>query len=121
MPFTWGDMTEEERNRFYHSGVWKRKREAILRRDHYECQECRKRIRKAAADGTKLTGRDAKIGRASTVHHIVELKDNPSLALDDENLEAICFRCHNQIHGRVLDDQFTSREPKKKPLTEERW
>lgn len=35
-------MTEKEIKRFYNSKEWKRKREKILQRDNYECQDCRK-------------------------------------------------------------------------------
>lgn len=59
----------------------------ILRRDHYECQECRKK-----------TG---KIRRATLVHHIIPYEERPDLGLDEDNLEAVCDRCHNIIHGRV--------------------
>lgn len=55
----------------------------ILDRDHYECQDCRKRIKDAAASGTQLIGRDRKIWRAEEVHHIQELKEHPELGLDD--------------------------------------
>ena len=38
-------MTREEKMRFYHSQAWRRMSERILIRDHYECQECRKKLK----------------------------------------------------------------------------
>lgn len=31
------------------------------------------------------------------IHHIVDIKDNPSLALDYDNLQALCKECHSKI------------------------
>jgi DNA-directed RNA polymerase subunit RPC12/RpoP len=36
-------MTREEKLRFYHSTAWRKMSAYILKRDHYECQECRYR------------------------------------------------------------------------------
>ena len=51
---------------FYKSSRWLKKRAKILRRDGYQCVECKKYGRL----------REAKI-----VHHIKELQDYPELAL----------------------------------------
>ena len=32
------------------------------------------------------------------VHHIQHLKDYPELALDNDNLETLCFYCHEEEH-----------------------
>ena len=53
---------ESETNPFYLTPRWQRKRAAILRRDKYLCQECKRYGR----------FRDAK-----TVHHIKHLEDAP--------------------------------------------
>ena len=112
-------MTDEEYNAFYHSAAWKRKREEILRRDHYECCECHRRIEKAKQGKIKLSGSDTRIRRAVCVHHIQELKDCWELRLSDDNLESLCGTCHNAIHGRVVDKwRFTSKWDQKQP---ERW
>lgn len=79
-------MTDKEAKAFYNSSAWKHKRMQILDRDHYECQDCRRRIKDAAVSGTQLIGRDRKIWRAEEVHHIQELKEHPELGLDDDNL-----------------------------------
>lgn len=111
--------TEQECNRFYWSARWKRKRDEILRRDHYECQACRKRIEAAAKEGTTLHGYDARIHRAVCVHHIKELKDFPDLALDDDNLVSLCHRCHDRIHGRDAESLSHYRYTQK--LTDEKF
>lgn len=110
-------MTEKEVKAFYNSGQWKHKREDILERDHHECQDCRERLKKAASKGMQLPGWQRKIWPAEQVHHIKELRDYPSLALDDDNLISLCTRCHNIRHGRE-PNKFVK---KKKRLTEEKW
>lgn len=68
---------------FYNSTRWKRKRAYILSRDRYLCQECKK---------------FGKNTEAKIVHHIIEIEDDPDLALKDSNLVSICASCHNKIH-----------------------
>ncbi len=70
-------------SKFYKSQKWKRKREAILKRDGYRCVECR---------------RYGRMREATHVHHIKELEDYPELALASGNLESLCSQCHNKKH-----------------------
>ena len=83
--------------RFYNSGLWKAKRTEILKRDRWECAHCR-----MAGIYTK----------ADCVHHIIHLKDNPSLALSNQNLVSLCNICHNLQHPEKLghEVQFTNQE-----------
>ena len=74
---------ESETNPFYLTPRWQRKRAAILRRDKYQCQECKRYGRM----------RDAK-----EVHHIKHLDDYPELAFDDSNLISLCSACHRKMH-----------------------
>lgn len=111
------NMTDKEAKAFYNSSAWKHKRMQILDRDHYECQDCRKRIKAAATSGTQLIGRNRKIWRAEEVHHIQELKEHPELGLDDDNLISLCTQCHNLRHGRA-PRKFTRR---KNLVSKERW
>ena len=85
---------------FYKSTVWLRKRKQILKRDNYECQQC------------KLKGMYSK---AETVHHIKHLKDYPELAIEDNNLISLCNVCHNIVHPEKL------KIIKKEIVSEERW
>lgn len=90
---------------------------SIMCRDHYECQECRKRIRRAAEAGELLPAKERKIRRATQVHHIIPYEERPDLGLDPDNLEAICDRCHNILHNRMPEKIKT----RKKYVTEEKW
>lgn len=38
-------------------------------------------------------------GRATIVHHIVEVQDAPELRLEWSNLQAVCRECHEKAHG----------------------
>lgn len=83
---------DKEATAFYKSAAWKRKREEVLRMDHYECQVCR-------AQG--------KYTKATTVHHVHHLKDFPQYALeifvdDERNLLSVCDACHNSLHPEKL-------------------
>lgn len=110
-------MTDKEVKAIYNSRRWKVKRLDILKRDKFECQDCRQRLRDAAEKGVRLYGEDAKIRRAEEVHHIKELKEHPELAFEDDNLISLCIDCHNLRHGRKLH----AIRRKKKIVSEERW
>ena len=110
-------MTDKEAKAFYNSAAWKHKRIKILERDHYECQDCRQRLKDAAINDTKLIGRDRRIWRAEEVHHIQELKEHPELGLEDDNLISLCTQCHNLRHGRA-PKRFAR---KKKLASKEMW
>ena len=72
-------MTDTEAKKFYDSKAWQAKRIEILKRDRFECQDCRARIQKAVAEGKWLPEKEKKIARAEQVHHIQELKEHPEL------------------------------------------
>lgn len=71
---------------FYKSKKWTSKRERILRRDEYMCQECK---------------RYGKSTQAQTVHHIHQLEFNPELALEGWNLVSLCNKHHDMMHERA--------------------
>lgn len=64
---------------FYTSKSWRKLRKAVLERDCYLCQRCRKRP-------------------AAIVHHIVPIRDDRELMRQMDNLESVCALCHNQLH-----------------------
>jgi 5-methylcytosine-specific restriction endonuclease McrA len=74
---------------FYKTAKWKNKREKIMRRDQYLCQEC-KRFGKTTA--------------AQTVHHINPLEQHPELALVSANLVSLCNECHERMHDRLTGE-----------------
>lgn len=75
---TWTSTSE-----FYKGTRWTKLRAKVLRRDGYECQEC------------KRYGRHTE---ATTVHHVKHLEDFPELAYDPKNLRSLCTACHNAMH-----------------------
>lgn len=84
--------TREQKNSFYKSREWRGKsglRERVLERDNYECAMCR-------AEGKVTTHADATL----EVDHIKEIEFYPELAKDEENLQVLCRRHHNQKHNR---------------------
>jgi 5-methylcytosine-specific restriction enzyme A len=68
---------------FYNSKAWKDKRAYILKRDGYLCQECKKY---------------GKNTEAKLVHHVIEIEDDYSLRLKNNNLVSVCHGCHNKQH-----------------------
>ena len=112
-------MTDQEYKRFYRSRRWRRLAQEILRRDHYQCQICVKRLRDAAESGTILTGDDRRIRRARIAHHIKPVEDYPDLRWDPDNLIAVCDRCHTRLHGRDFEGARLARE--RKTINAEKW
>lgn len=107
-------MTEIEQmiedGSFYGSGIWKRKREKVLRLDRYECQRCK---------------RYGRYRKGYIVHHIKHLEDRPDLALEvydpvtgDRQLETVCKECHEAYHPEAMR-QYCSK--KREEITPERW
>ncbi|MGD7051432.1 HNH endonuclease [Sutcliffiella horikoshii] len=74
---------------FYNTPRWKAKRQVILRRDNYECRECK---------------RYGKVTAANTVHHIFPLEDYYDLRLVNLNLYSCCNACHNSFHDRFTNE-----------------
>ena len=85
------DECRAEQKRFYSSKKWIKCRETYLS-EHPICERC------------------AAVGRAAVaehVHHKEELSlenyRNPLIALNPENLEALCFKCHQKEHHTAKD------------------
>lgn len=97
------DLIDNDKlSKFYTSKtIWRPKRAEILKRDNYECQECKKL---------------GKYSAATTVHHIKHLKQYPLLALTDSNLESVCDECHNILHPEKHKNYIP-----KEPINKERW
>ncbi len=64
--------------KFYKSSFWRRIRSAILKRDNYLCQECK---------------RNGKVKEGKYVDHIVNKHQGGDE--DFSNLETLCASCHN--------------------------
>ena len=69
----------------YKSKRWKKKREAILRRDGYQCQ---------------ISLRYGKHVEADTVHHIFPADKFPEYQWENWNLISLAGSVHNKMHER---------------------
>ena len=75
-----------EQKRFYASKRWRECRKAYLS-EHPICERCEK------------------VGIVSVAEHVHHKKEltlenykDPEIALNPDNLEALCFKCHNKEH-----------------------
>jgi len=73
---------------FYISTAWRKLRVAVLQRSNYLCANCL---------------RHKRITLATEIHHIKPLEAYPELALDINNLEALCWRCHEETKYKKSD------------------
>ena len=78
-------MIRAQIEKFYQSDRWKRKREQVLRRDGYQCQEAK---------------RYGKRVQAEVVHHALPLEDFPEYRLCMWNLVSLSRSAHNEMHDR---------------------
>ena len=67
----------------YNCKKWKMKAAHIMRRDKYICQNCKRYGVTRAAE---------------QVHHIKHVDEYPELAYEDDNLIALCNKCHQKQH-----------------------
>lgn len=85
-------------DKFYWTNTWKRKSESF-REAHPLCHEC---------DSIGL------VVPSTMVDHIIPYRERPDLGLDDSNLRALCWQCHNRIGKKVRDCGVAERvEPPK--------
>ena len=82
-------MSRTNNGSFYKSKKWTVKRAKILKRDGYECQNCRRYFRSK---------------EARVVHHIFFYEDYSELGLVNWNLVSLCNGCHNKMHNRLTDE-----------------
>lgn len=111
--------------KFYKTQEWLTLRAEVMSDHHNECARC-KDLGAWTREGGHLHRSDRyHLRRADTVHHTMEVRDYPSLALTRfvdrpggrvEVLLPLCNTCHNEIHGRL----FVGQKPKEQ-LNEERW
>lgn len=72
-------------DKFYWTSTWKKKSSAY-RAEHPLCEECE---------------RLGLIVPSTMVDHKIPYRERPDLALDDDNLRALCWQCHNRIGKKV--------------------
>lgn len=76
---------KKETDPFYKTKKWRDKREKILRRDGYQCQEAK---------------RYGRLIPAETVHHIFPREEWPEYSFTDWNLISLSLQEHNAMHDR---------------------
>lgn len=103
--------TNAQKKTFYNSRPWRLLRGQALKRDNFECQEC-KRLGYVRVDSDKVPGERKSI--ELNVHHKKEIETHPELALKLNNLETLCLFHHNQVH----DKGFVRKKPK---WNDEKW
>lgn len=83
--------------KFYRTKEWRQLRNIAMQRDNQECQRCK---------------RNGKHSKGETVHHMIEVKVKPTLALNLNNLETLCNTCHNIVHDKfgTIENKFTTKE-----------
>lgn len=97
-----------QKKKIYDDPDWKRLRLIALKRDNYECQECKKEGKLSIKQNQKLDE-----------HHIKEIEKYPELTYVLSNIETVCVMHHNILDGKVL---CGNKRPKKdKFINEERW
>lgn len=74
---------------YYKSKRWLRKRERILRRDKYMCQEAK---------------RYGRMVQAEVVHHIFPRDKYPEYEWEDWNLISLSNAEHNKMHDRFTNE-----------------
>lgn len=83
MLYLLGQISQGNVREFYKSSIWANVRVNVLREQNYECQRCKQRgIYK----------------KATVVHHKKYLRQYPYLAIQKDNLEALCDECHYAEH-----------------------
>lgn len=73
--------------------VWKNKRATIKDRDKHVCRWCLHKHRFVNTMG-KLS-----------VHHIVDMCEDVSMWLDDDNLITLCKPCHEEADNKLIDKE----------------
>lgn len=82
-------MAKPWAKKFYASKAWRELREVLINERGPVCAKCKNII----ADTSKLIG-----------HHKIQLTpeniNNPDIALNPDNIELVCYDCHNKEHKR---------------------
>lgn len=68
-----------ENKPFYNSSEWRNMRSIIYQREKGKCQRCGRFI----------------FGRNAHIHHVVPIKKDPTLKLEENNLKLLCRNCHS--------------------------
>ena len=109
--------------RFYKSKEWIELKQSVLKENHYECEECKKRGKITRYD----IDDEGKKTLLSTVHHVQFVRKHPELAMSRiytyhgkkyVNLIPVCKACHNKLHPEKNKSRKTEEETF---VNTERW
>jgi len=78
----------KETKLFYKTKKWRKKRNRILKRDGYKCQEAKQ---------------FGAYEEATTVHHIYPLEEYPELAYEEWNLISVSGKRHGTFHDKTTE------------------
>ena len=78
-------MTQRTGDPFYKTARWRALRASVLHEAAYQCERCREAGRRALA---------------RLVHHVKPIRDGGD-PWARANLEALCIRCHDEVHAEI--------------------
>jgi 5-methylcytosine-specific restriction protein A len=78
-----------DNKQFYNSKPWKNMRSYIYERERGLCQRCGRFV----------------FGKKAHVHHVIPIKEDPTLRLDENNLMLLCPRCHIEEENKDKEKQ----------------
>lgn len=91
-------------HRFYHSKAWHDVRSFVFDRAHGLCERCME---------------SGEIKPANVVHHVIPLNtenvNDPDIALNPDNLKALCDDCHTEVHKMIGIGAFESPKKEEEP------
>jgi 5-methylcytosine-specific restriction endonuclease McrA len=80
-----------KQTKFYNSKEWRKVRNVMISKSHGICSRC----------GKPFNSRDLIVHH---IHHLDETNiNNPEVALNLNNLEVLCWQCHNSQHAKNED------------------
>lgn len=85
----WGRRRGSEAERVHHSSRWKRLAASVRERDGNLCRHC---LSQAVITTAGLS-----------VHHIVPIEEDPTLALDSSNCITLCKWCHEDAEAGKIE------------------
>lgn len=77
------NIYHHENKPFYRSDPWKAIRSKVYEREKGYCQRCGKFI----------------FGRRAHIHHIIPIRQDESLKLEENNLMLLCPKCHTIVEN----------------------
>lgn len=81
---------------FYRTQAWRDLKAYCYQRDQGKCQRCGKFV----------------FGKRAHHHHIVPIRVNPSLRLDENNIMTLCSKCHPIVEDEANEKYGLKKKPK---------